>query len=190
MTASSDPNDELHRPTDPARLGADQGPGSAPEDDPKDFSSVMAQADGNPNGEGPRPHTPDNNSGNMEAGGQLGSEFDKLRRQGASGSADGYGAVGQSEGLGRAGFNGDEDRGYDQSGHRGGLGTSGGREDLSGRHFDAEGNPFTGGYSGGDYGPPDEGIAQRIGMNSQNPTDEPAPGTAQASDGNTTSDED
>jgi hypothetical protein len=184
MTASPDPNDELHRPTDPAKLGADQGPGTTPEDDAHDFSSVMAQADGNPTGEGPRPHTPGEKTGNKEAGGQLGSEFDELRRQGASGPGGEYGTVGRSNGQGRAGFNGDEDRGYDQSGHRGGLGTAGGRDDFSDRNFDTDNNPFTGGYSGGDYGTPDESITRRIGMNSQNPTDESAAAAPESSEPN------
>ncbi|WP_046243789.1 hypothetical protein [Hymenobacter terrenus] len=102
-----------------------------------------------------------------------GSDFDNRRRQGATGPDDEYGTVGRTSGMGRAGFNGDEDRGYDESGYRGGLGTSGGREDLSNRHFDTDRNPLRGGYGGGDYSQPEnEELRQNIGMHSRNPTEE------------------
>lgn len=163
MTNPSQPDDDLNRHTDPAQLGADQGPGSAPEDNPQDLSSVMTTAD------------KDRDDGNRRspATGQ-GSDFDQRRRQSAGAPDDPYGAVEHSQGMGRTADNSDEDRGYDQSGYRGGLGASGGRDDLSDRHFDADGNPFTGGYGGGDYGQPDESQRQHLGMNSRNPTDAPA----------------
>jgi hypothetical protein len=105
-----------------------------------------------------------------------GSDYDQRRRQGPGGPDDQYGTVGTTTGMGRTGFNGDEDRGYDQSGYRGGLGTSGGREDLSDRQFDADGNPFTGGYGGGDYDQPqNEALSQHLGLHSPKPTeDQPA----------------
>lgn len=161
MTNAPQP-DELNRPIDPAQLGADQGPGSAPEDNPQDMSPVMTTADKDRDRENP---------GSQATG--LGSAFDQQRRQ-AAGSDDRYGAFGHGQGMGRTGENGDLDRGYDQSGHRGGLGTSGGHEDLSDRHIDAAGNPFAGGYGGGDYGQPDESQRQHLGMNSRNPADEAA----------------
>jgi hypothetical protein len=101
-----------------------------------------------------------------------GSDFNNLRRQGASGFDDSLGSVGRGQGMGRAGFNGDHDRTYDESGIRGGLGSSGGREDLSDRNLGADSNPFTGGYGGGDYGLPNDPLIERIGMNSRNPTED------------------
>jgi hypothetical protein len=100
-----------------------------------------------------------------------GSDFDNQRRHGASGFDASYGNVGHGQGMGRAGFNGDEDRSYDENGIRGGLGSSGGREDLSDRAI-PDSNPFTGGYGGGDYDRPDESQTRNIGLNSRNPTDE------------------
>ncbi|OON68890.1 hypothetical protein [Hymenobacter sp. CRA2] len=100
-----------------------------------------------------------------------GSYVNDGRRQGATGY--GYGDVGREYGQGRAGFNGDEDRGYDQNGLRGGLGNSGGRDDFADRRFDQDRNAFRGGYGGGDYdrGQRDEPLLGRIGMNSRGPQD-------------------
>jgi hypothetical protein len=84
--------------------------------------------------------------------------------------------------MGRAGFNGDQDRGYDESGIRGGVGSSGGREDLSDRAI-PDSNPFTGGYGGGDYDRPDESQTRNIGLNSRNPTDESNQNDEQRSSG-------
>ncbi|HEX8327751.1 MAG TPA: hypothetical protein VF629_09435 [Hymenobacter sp.] len=168
MTTAQQPDDELNGPTDPAQLGNDvgQGPGSAPEDNPGDMSSVLARTDGS--------RAADDRTAGDESGrtSRIGSEFDEIRRQVAGQPDETYGTVGRSHGQGRAGYNGDEDRGYDQSGHRGGLGTSGGREDLSDRRFDADGNPFAGGYGGGNYRQPDPSQTEHLGMHSQNPTDE------------------
>jgi hypothetical protein len=105
---------------------------------------------------------------------EQGSAFDQQRRQGAGGIGNNSGPVGRGQGMGQAGFNGDLDRGYDQSGHRGGLGSSGGREDVSNRNFGADQNAFTGGYGGGDYDRPDEVLGRHIGMYSRNPTDDEA----------------
>lgn len=173
MTTHQQPN-ELNRPTDPAPLGAEQGPGLAPQEDPKDMSTVMNDTDDSPTNPRNQPQSPDEHPAPTQ-----GSDFDQLRRQGAAGTGDNSGAVGAGEGMGRAGFNGDEDRGYDSSGHRGGLGTSGGPEDLTDRQFNENQNPFTGGYGGGDYSQPDEAASQRIGMNRSSP---PNDDTAQQSD--------
>ncbi|AYA36793.1 hypothetical protein D3Y59_06815 [Hymenobacter oligotrophus] len=87
-----------------------------------------------------------------------------------------YSGANRGYGQGFAGFNGDLDRGYDESGIRGGLG-SGGRDSFSDRNFDVDRNPFRGGYGGGDY---DQGGRNQtdtrhmnIGMNSRGPGREP-----------------
>lgn len=175
MATHNLPDDELNRPTDPAQLGSDQGSVSRPEDDPRDMSTVVANAGDYRDGAGPRNQEPDPAFRDSRPVAGQGSDFDQQRRQGAGDSDDHYGAVGRGYGMGHAGFNGDEDRGYDQSGYRGGLGTSGGREDLSDRQFNPDQNPFTGGYGGGDYDQPTGSITQRIGLNSRNPTDESNP---------------
>ena len=175
MATQNQPDDELNRPPiDPAPLGADQGPVSRPEDDPRDMSTIMADPNNFRDQAGTRDLEYDAEFGHgLEAG--QGSHFDQQRRQGATGSDDRPDDVGRGHGLGHAGFNGDEDRGYDQSGHRGGLGTSGGRENLADRHVEADTNPFTGGYGGGDYDRPADSTSQRIGLNTPNPTNESAP---------------
>jgi hypothetical protein len=169
MAANFPPPNDQNNATDPAKLGADQGPGTSPEEDPRDMSTVLADA-GNYRDE-VAPRHPDA-APNGQSGSEQGSAFDEQRRQGAMGSGDNSGAMGAGEGMGRAGFNNDEDRGYDQSGHRGGLGTSGGREDLSDRDASPEQNAFTGGYGGGDYDQPDSSQTQDLGLNSRNPTDQ------------------
>lgn len=178
MSTPDQPTNEQNSAIDPTQLGADQGPGAAPEDNPRDMSSVMADADNRQQGAGEQQQE-------MAADGNStqGSDFDQQRRQGAEGAADNSGAVGRGEGMGRAGFNGDEDRGYDQSGHRGGLGTSGGRDDTADRQLDADRNPYAGGYGGGNYDQPDDDLKQRIGMNTPDsnenspaPTDESGTG--------------
>jgi len=164
MTTNEQPDDELTQPTDPAQLGADQGPGDAPEEDSRDMSTVLANADD------ARRQASDIT--NQSDGAGRGSDFDQLRRQGAEGAGDNSGAMGRGQGMGRAG-NGDEDRGYDQSGHRGGLGSSGGREDLSDRHFDTDQNAFTGGYGSSDYDQPDnEELRGKLGLHTPNSTDD------------------
>ncbi|SNR95542.1 hypothetical protein [Hymenobacter mucosus] len=173
MSTTPQPDDELQSTTNAAQLGPDQGPVTTPENDPRDMSTVLANPE---SGEGP---DTSRSSEAAETGAgsptmQRGSEFDEQRREGAVGTGDNSAAVGPGEGMGRAGFNGDEDRGYDQSGHRGGLGSSGGREDLTDRNLDTAQNPFIGGYSGGTTSTPDDAIRQRIGMNSHNPTDDSA----------------
>jgi hypothetical protein len=172
MTNFPQPDDELHRPTDPAQLGADQGPGTSAEDDSRDMTPVLATAADEPGGASSRRQTSGTGTGDSSSATGLGSAFDEQRRAGANGDGNNAGTVGSGLGMGRAGFNGDHDRGYDQSGHRGGLGTSGGREDLSNRQMNADSNPFTGGYGGGDYPQPDASQTQHIGMHSRNPTDE------------------
>jgi hypothetical protein len=132
---------------------------------------VMANADGSRNGAGPDTQ----GRGTAAEGGstsapEQGSEFDQQRRQGASGTDDQYGTVGRSEGMGRTGDNGDEDRGYDESGYRGGVGSSGGREDLSDRIVDTDQNPYTGGYGGNTPDQPDAAQTSRLGLNTPNPT--------------------
>ncbi|QJX48520.1 hypothetical protein HMJ29_16995 [Hymenobacter taeanensis] len=170
MATNFHPSNEQNSATDPAKLGADQGPGASPEADPRDMSSVLADP-GNYRDQVALRHP-----GSTEAtpGGtaapQQGSEFDQQRRQGATGSGDNSGAVGAGEGMGRAGFNNDEDRGYDQSGHRGGLGASGGHEDLSDRALPSDQNAFTGGYGGADYTQPSSSQTKDLGLNSPKPT--------------------
>ncbi|MDF7811555.1 hypothetical protein [Hymenobacter sp. YC55] len=102
-----------------------------------------------------------------------GTDYNQQRRHSAASPNEPYGSVGQSYGTGRADFNGDEDRAYDESGTRGGLGTSGGREDLSDRQVNPDTNAFRGGYGGGDYSQPRPDEVQNIGMNSHNPTASP-----------------
>ncbi|QDA61472.1 hypothetical protein [Hymenobacter jejuensis] len=165
MATHNQPDDELNTPTDPAQLGADQAPVSQPEDDPRDMSTVRASASDFRDGVGLRSPRQDANSGGSDMG--QGSDFDRQRRQGAAGTGDNSGAVGRGEGMGRAGFNNDEDRGYDQSGQRGGVGSSGGREDLSDRNPDTQQNPFTGEFEL--HNRPDDALTQRIGMNNPNP---------------------
>ncbi len=153
MATPNYPDDAQAGATDPAQLGADQSPATTPADDAHDLSTVMANADASPDHDA-GPATPQ------------GSDFDQQRQQGAGGPGDTYGAVGRGEGMGRAGYNGDEDRTYDQSNYRGGVGTSGGREDLTDRVFDADQNPFTGGYGGSAPDQPDPAQTQNIGLNS------------------------
>ncbi|TGE04286.1 hypothetical protein [Hymenobacter fodinae] len=169
MAANFPPPNDQNNATDPAKLGADQGPGSSPEEDPRDMSTVLANT-GNYRDEVALRHP--NSAHSNPSDPEQGSDFDHQRRQGATGSGNQSGAVGAGEGMGRAGFNNDEDRGYDQSGHRGGLGTSGGREDLSDRNANPYQNAFTGGYGGGDYDQPDDSQTQGLGLNSRNPADQ------------------
>lgn len=167
MAISNQPDDELNLPNDPAQLGSDQGSGFNTGDDPRAMPRIPMNA------------VDTSDQAGSAASGQIsdginapqGSDFDSQRRHGASGFDDSLGAVGRGQGMGRAGFNGDHDRTYDESGIRGGLGTSGGREDLSDRNLGADSNPFTGGYGGGDYDRPSEQQTQNLGMNSRNPTD-------------------
>ncbi|UOQ68400.1 hypothetical protein [Hymenobacter volaticus] len=105
--------------------------------------------------------------------GDQGSDYNQQRRYSAASPDEPYSSVGRSYGTGRADFNGDEDRAYDESGTRGGLGTSGGRENLSDRQVNSDTNAFRGGYGGGDYNQPRPEEAQNIGMNSRNPTASP-----------------
>ena len=160
MATSDDPTTEPNQALDPAQLGADVQPATSPKDDSHDMSTVMADTDeGRPFASNPT--TPQ------------GSAFDQQRRQGAVGDTDAPTEnVGHAQGMGRTGDNGDEDRGYDQSGLRGGLGSSGGREDLSARQPDTDQNPFTGGYDGGGTHQPPACQTQRLGLNTPNPTDE------------------
>jgi hypothetical protein len=172
MATNDQPADDLNQANDPAQLGADQSPATTPEDDAHDMSTVMANADGSRNGAGPDTQ----GRGTAAEGGSRsattqGSDFDQQRRQGASGSDDQYGTVGRGEGMGRTGDNGDEDRGYDESGYRGGVGTSGGREDLSDRTFDADQNPYTGGYGGNTPDRPASDQTNHLGLNTPSPAD-------------------
>jgi len=150
---------ELNRPTGPAQLGGDQSPATTPEGDSHDMSPIMADADQS-RGDGDKT--------NQQS--PQGSTFDQQRQQSAAGNGDSYGTVGRSQGMGHTDTNGDEDRGYDQSGYRGGLGTSGGREDLSDRQMDTDRNPFVGGYDGGGSDSPTEAQTRNIGMNTPKPT--------------------
>jgi hypothetical protein len=166
MATSNQPDDQNQTP-DPAQLGSDEGPVTRSEDDPRDMSTIMAEADAD------RSKAPGAAFGTSDPQPGQGSDFDQQRRQGAAGTGNNSDdAVGQGEGMGRAGFNGDEDRGYDQSGHRGGLGSSGGREDLTDRNVDTEQNPYTGGYGGNDHSQPDQAETQNLGLNSKKPTEE------------------
>ena len=172
MATNDQPTDDQTQANDSAQLGADQGPITSPEYDAHDMSTVMANADGSRNGTGPDTQGRGTAAeGSNNAAPEQGSDFDQQRRQGASGTDDQYGTVGRSEGMGRTGDNGDEDRGYDQSGQRGGVGSSGGREDLSDRHTDTDQNPFTGGYGGQAPDQPAASQSQHLGLNTPNPTE-------------------
>ncbi|GGF26987.1 hypothetical protein [Hymenobacter cavernae] len=167
MATDNQPADQQNQTPDPAQLGGDQAPATRSEDDPRDMSTVMADADMD------RSQAPGAAFGTSDPQPGQGSDFDQQRRQGAEGTGNNSDdAVGQGEGMGRAGFNGDEDRGYDQSGHRGGLGSSGGREDLTDRNLGTDSNAFTGGYGGGDYDQPDKSQTQNLGLNNGGPTKE------------------
>ena len=170
MATENQPTDDQTQANDPAQLGADQSPATTPEDDAHDMSTVMVNADGSRNGAGPDTQGRGPAAeGSNNAAPEQGSDFDQQRRQGASGTDDQYGTVGRSEGMGRTGDNGDEDRGYDESGYRGGVGTSGGREDLSDRNFDNDQNPYTGGYGGTSPDRPDSTQTSRIGLDTPSP---------------------
>lgn len=161
------PTDELTNPTDPAKLGSDQGSGFNA-DDPRAMPRTPLNAvdAGDQAGSvAPRPVGEGINA-------PQGSDFDAQRRQGSVGDDNQYGAVGHGQGMGRAGFNGDQDRGYDESGIHGGVGSSGGREDLSDRAA-PDSNAFTGGYGSSDYDRPSEEQTQHLGLNTPNPTDNP-----------------
>lgn len=160
MTTNEQTSQDLNHPADATQLGADQAPATTPSDDAHDMSTVMADAqqgrdDAAAPAEGPNA--------------QQGSDFDQQRRQGATGDGDNAGAVGNGQGMGHAEGNGDEDRGYDQSGYRGGLGASGGREDLSDRHFESDQNPFTGGYGGGGDKSASDAKDKNVGLDTSGP---------------------
>jgi hypothetical protein len=160
MATSDQPAGEQQQPLDPAQLGADQGPATTSRDDAHDMSPVLADTD--------------SASAQQDASSDFkttqGSDFDQQRQQGAA-SGEHYGDVGHSLGMGRTGDNGDEDRGYDQSGQRGGVGSSGGREDLSDRQTDTDQNPFTGGYGGQSPDQPAASQSQHLGLNTPSPTE-------------------
>ncbi|RZL14558.1 MAG: hypothetical protein EOO62_05135 [Hymenobacter sp.] len=158
MATTAQPDHDQNQPNDPAQLGGDQGPATTAADDSHDMSTIMADADAGRDKVG------------QGHGSTQGSDFDQQRRQGATNDGDANGNVGQGQGMGRTGTNGDEDRGYDQSGYRGGLGASGGREDHSDRTVDTERNPFVGGYDGGGTDRPDAAQTQNLGLNTPNPT--------------------
>ena len=162
MATNEQPHQAPNRPTDATQLGADQAPATTPADDAHDMSTIVADAERGRDEVGTLPA--------QGRAAQQGSGFDQQRRQGAAGTGDKAGAVGQGQGMGHAEANGDEDRGYDQRGYRGGLGASGGREDLSDRHFEADPNPFTGGYGGGgDKRPDDDAADKNIGLDASGP---------------------
>lgn len=161
MATSDQPTSEPNQALDPAQLGADARPATTPQDDSHDMSTVMADADTNE--ERPFASQPTTT--------KQGSEFDKQRQQGATGDTPTE-DVGHALGLGRAGFDGDEDRGYDQSGLRGGLGSSGGREDLSERQTDTNQNPFTGDSDGGGQHQPPASQTERLGLHTPSPTND------------------
>jgi len=153
-----------NQPTDPAQLGADQSPETSSRDDSRDMSPVIAETD--------KDQSPDTTS--QPSGQSLGSDFDQQRYQGAEGQGNPTGDVGQ--GQGRADYYGDEDRTYDQNPQRGGLGSSGGREDHTDRDTDLDANPYTGGYDGGGDNQPSPEQTKNLGLNTPNPTptDKPA----------------
>lgn len=156
--------DEQQRPLDAAQLGADQGPATTARDDAHDMSPVLADTD---SASAQQDASADSNT-------TQGSDFDQQRQQGAA-PGQHSGEVGRSLGMGRTGDNGDEDRGYDESGQRGGVGSSGGREDLSDRQTDTNQNPFTGGYGGQGGDQPAPAQSQQLGLNTPSPTEgEPA----------------
>ena len=156
MATTAQPDSHSNQPTDPARLGGDQGPATTPADDAHDMSTIMADADAGRETVG------------QGRGSSQGSDFDQQRRQGATAADEPNGDVGRGKGMVRTGTNGDEDRGYDQSGYRGGLGASGGREDH--RAPDPNPNPFVGGYDGGSADRPDAAQTKNLGLNTPNPT--------------------
>ncbi|RZK21804.1 MAG: hypothetical protein EOO56_10755, partial [Hymenobacter sp.] len=159
MATSDQPTPEPNQALDPAQLGADAQPATTARDDAHDMSSVMADADTD---EG-RPFAGEPTT-------RQGSAFDMQRQQGATNDAPTQ-DVGHGQGMGRAQGDGDEDRGYDQSGLRGGLGSSGGREDLSERQTDTGQNPFSGG-SGGSPNQPPAAQTKQLGLNTPQPTDD------------------
>lgn len=158
MATNEQTDQELNRPADATQLGADQAPVITPNDDAHDMSTVMADAQQGRDDVAAAPVEGPN--------AQQGSDFDQQRRQGAAGAGDKTNAVGQGQGHAA---NGDEDRGYDQSGYRGGLGASGGRENLSDRHFEADQSPFTGGYGGGADKPAEAAGDKNIGLDTSSP---------------------
>jgi len=160
MATADQPTPEPNQALDPAQLGADTQPATSPRDDAHDMSTVIADADseqGRP--AATKPTTKE------------GSAFAEERRQGAEGHAPTE-DVGHAQGMGHTNSDGDEDRGYDQSGYRGGLGSSGGREDLRERQTDTDSNPFTGGYDGGGPNQPPAAQTEHLGLNTPNPTQE------------------
>jgi hypothetical protein len=159
MTTSDQPANE-QQPIDPAQLGADQGPATTSRDDAHDMSPVLADTDS--------ASAQQDASSNAKT--TQGSDFDQQRQQSAA-SGSQYGDVGRSMGMGRTGDNGDEDRGYDQSSYRGGVGSSGGREDLSDRQTDTDQNPFTGGYGGQTPDQPAAAQSKHLGLNTPSPTE-------------------
>jgi hypothetical protein len=154
MATNDQPENEQNYPTDPAQLGADQAPATNAADDAHDMSTVLADPATGRDDAAPAP----------AAAAQQGSDFNQQRQQGAAGNGDSYGAVGRSQGMGHTTDTGDEDRGYDQSSYRGGLGASGGREDLSERNTDPAHNPFAGGYGGGPNDQPNDAKAKNVGL--------------------------
>jgi len=162
MTTANQPNGEPQGPPDPAQLSADQSPATTSRDDAHDMSPVLAN------------ETRDQDT-SPDAHPTQGSDFDQQRQQGAAPDSH-YGDVGRSLGMGRTGDNGDEDRGYDQSSYRGGVGSSGGREDLSDRQTDTDQNPFAGGYGGQHPDQPAASQTQHLGLNTPSPAEgEPEP---------------
>ncbi|NML67836.1 hypothetical protein HHL22_21750 [Hymenobacter sp. RP-2-7] len=159
MATANQPTPDHSQPTDPAQLGADQSPETSARDDSRDMSPVIAEThkDQDPATAGQQVNQP------------LGSQFDQQRQQSAAN--DSAGDVGQGQGQGRAADNGDEDRGYEQSGYRGGLGGSGGRESHDDCQTDTDANPYTGGYDGGGNDQPSPEQTKNLGLNTPSPTD-------------------
>lgn len=170
MTIDERPDETQNQATDPTQLGADQAPATTPRDDARDMSPVLADSFRQ---QGAASATQTEGEQHADNSSTQGSDFDQRRREGAQGTGDNSAAMGRGQGMGHAGYNGDHDRGYDESGHRGGLGTSGGREDLSDRKFDTEGKPFAGGYGGGNYDQPDPLTSPHIGMDGTNSGEQP-----------------
>ena len=77
-----------NQPTDPAQLGADQSPETSRQDDSRDMSPVIAETD--------KDQSPD--TAGQHIGQPLGSDFDQQRRQGAAGSGNPTGDMGQGQG--------------------------------------------------------------------------------------------
>jgi len=161
MATTDQSSSTPQQPIDPAQLGADQSPETSRRDDNRDMSSVLAEAD--------KDQSPDTTS--HSSGRALGSEFSQQRQQSAAGH--GAGDVGRGQGMGRSADNGDEDRGYDQSSYRGGLGSSGGVDDHADRQVDTDTNPYTGGYDGGNNDQPPAEQTKNLGLNTPSPTGEP-----------------